>query len=79
MVRSTFALKAAALLLIAVSASANDALTPQQETLEEVEFLSSYGLDEQGHGRKLGFFDFGWNWNMLMCKYLMVVYIALIH
>jgi len=74
MVRSTSALKVAALLLFTVSlgevTSASDAMTPQKEALQDIE-LSSYRADEQGHGRDLGFFDVGFNWNMLMCKYLL--------
>jgi hypothetical protein len=78
MVRSTFSLKAPVFLLITLSlgevASASDAVTPQKEALKDVELSSfvvdergsSYRVDEQGRGRELGFFDVGFNWNMLM-------------
>jgi hypothetical protein len=65
MMQSTYALKTAALLLIAVAVSASDAVSPK-EALKDVEMASSYRIDEQSHGRDLGFFDFGWNFNMLM-------------
>lgn len=68
MMQSTYALKTAALLLIAVAVSASDAVSPK-EALKDVEMASSYRIDEQSHGRDLGFFDFGWNFNMLMCKH----------
>jgi hypothetical protein len=78
MVRCTFSLKAPVFLFIALSlgevASASDAVTPQKEALKDVELSSfgvdeqgsSYRVDEQGRGRELGFFDVGFNWNMLM-------------
>lgn len=68
MVQSSFPLKAAALLIIAVLASASDVVSPK-EALKDVQMFS-YRIDEQSHGRDLGFFDLGWNFNMLMCKYL---------
>lgn len=75
MVRSTSALKAAVLVLaasslgqaaLATDAVTNGAMTPQQKALKDVD-LSSFGIDEQGDGRKL-WNSFGFNWSVLMCK-----------